>query len=543
MDLGNIGTIIGILPELVLAAFAVGIILLDLVTERKNILGIVAITGILAAGVAALFQWGLSLSFFNGMLAVDSFSFFFKILFLGIAGLVILSSNDYVSKMARFQGEYYALVLLASTGMMLMSATTELISIYIALELTSISMYVLVGFLKDQKSTEASLKYLLLGAVASAVLLYGMALVFGLTGTTQLTEISRALQAMPLASVMQSPALMAGLIMLIAGFGFKIAAVPFHMWVPDVYEGAPTTITAFLSVGSKAAGFAVILRVFYEAFALPWQLAMEWGAVFAVLAAIGMSLGNIIALPQGNIKRLLGYSSIAQAGYLMVGIAAMGFSSPNDVLGRSGVLFFLAAYTLANMGAFSAIIAISNKIGSDEIADYAGMFKRAPFLAGALTISLVSLIGIPPAAGFMAKFYIFSSAASHGLLWLVIVAAINSVISAYYYLKIVKVMWLGEAKSTEPVESSAALRLVLILSSLGVILIGVMPGVLLDFARVSADPAISPAQPLLFNLNLALILGAGIGLVMMAISQRNHLKSGSRPSTGTSAGDVSAGKA
>jgi len=481
------------IPELSLITFAIVVILLDLFIQRKGLLAVVAIAGlVVAAGftiaMAMTDMWGgSSQAIFNNMLAVDNFALFFKLLFLGIAALVILASTDYVSKFARFQGEYYALVLLSALGMMLMAATAELISIYVALELTSISLYVLVGFLKNPKSTEASLKYLLLGAVASAVLLYGMALVFGFTGKTQLGEIAQVIQAMSLSGILSSPGLILGIVLLIAGFGFKIAAVPFHMWVPDVYEGAPTPITAYLSVASKAAGFAIILRVFYSAFGLPQWLSLDWGLIFAVLAAIGMTLGNIVALPQTNIKRMLGYSSIAQAGYLMVGLATVGLSPVADAVGRSAVLFFLAGYAFANLGAFIAIIAISNKVNSDLIEDYSGMSKRAPLLALGLTLCLISLIGMPPAAGFMAKFYIFSGAVQHGLLWLVVIAVINSVISAYYYLRVVKVMWLGEPVSEEKVPSSGALRLALSVSCLGVLLLGVIPGFVMKLAEAAAQ--------------------------------------------------------
>jgi len=475
------------IPELSLAATAIAVILLDLFVQRKGVLATVSLAGLLVAAGFTIAMWGGgSQAIFNNMLAVDSFALFFKLLFLGIAVLVILTSVDYASKFARFQGEYYALVLLSALGMMLMAATTELISIYIALELTSISLYVLAGFLKDPKSTEASLKYLLLGAIASAVLLYGMALVFGITGTTQLGEIARVIQTMSLQTVLDSPALILGIVLLVAGFGFKIAAVPFHMWVPDVYEGAPTPITAYLSVGSKAAGFAIILRVFYSAFGLPEWLSLNWGLIFAVLAVIGMTLGNVTALPQTNIKRMLGYSSIAQAGYLMVGLATMGVSPAADVLGRSGILFFLAGYAVANLGAFIAIIAISNKLDSDLIQDFSGMIKRAPVLALALSLCLISLIGMPPAAGFMAKFYIFSGAVQHDLLWLVIIAVINSVISAYYYLRVVKVMWFGEPASEEKVPSSGALRVALSLSCLGVLLLGIIPGYIMNMAETAA---------------------------------------------------------
>jgi len=480
----NLGLFI---PELSLVATAIAVILLELFVQRKGLLVVVSLVGLAVSAGFAIAMWGgSSQTIFNNMLAVDSFAIFFKLLFLVIAALVILASVDYVSKFARFQGEYYALVLLSALGMILMAATTELISIYIALELTSISLYVLVGFLKDPKSTEASLKYLLLGAVASAVLLYGMALIFGFTGKTQLGEIAQVLQTMSLQTVLANPALILGIVMLVAGFGFKIAAVPFHMWVPDVYEGAPTPITAFLSVGSKAAGFAIILRVFYSAFGLPEWLSLNWGLLFAVLAAVGMTLGNLVALPQTNIKRMFGYSSIAQAGYLMVGLATIGVSPAANVLGGSGVLFFLTSYAVANLGAFIAIIAISNKLDSDLIQDYSGMIKRAPLLTVALSLGLISLIGMPPAAGFMAKFYIFSGAVQQGLLGLVIIAVVNSVISAYYYLRVVKVMWFGEPASEEKVPSSGALRVALSLSCLGVLLLGIIPGSIMRLAEAAA---------------------------------------------------------
>jgi NADH-quinone oxidoreductase subunit N len=467
-----------LLPEISLGVFAIVVILADLFIQRKGLLVVVSLVGLAVSAGFTLALWGgSSQTAASNMLAVDNFALFFKLLFLGIAALVILASVDYVSKFTRFKGEYHALVLLSALGMMLMAATTELITIYIAIELTSISLYILVGFLKDSRSTEASLKYLLLGAVASAVLLYGMALVFGSTGKTQLSEIAQTIQSMSPASL--SPALILGVALMIAGFGFKIAAIPFHMWVPDVYEGAPTPITAYLSVASKAAGFAIILRVFYSAFGAP-DFSLNWGLIFAVLSAISMTLGNILAIPQTDIKRMLGYSSIAQAGYLMVGVAVIGLSPAAEIVGRSSVLFFLAGYALTNLGAFTAIIAISSKLDSDQINDYSGMIKRAPLLALGLTLSLISLIGMPPAVGFIAKFYIFSGAVQNGLLWLVIIAVINSVISAYYYLRVVKVMWFGEPVSAEKVPSSGALRVALSLSCLGVLLLGIVPGLAME---------------------------------------------------------------
>jgi NADH-quinone oxidoreductase subunit N len=479
-------------PEMTLAAFAVAVILLDLFVERKGALAAIAILGILVSGGFTLSMWGTSQSLIGNRIALDDYSLFFKFLILGIAALVIMATTDYAAKLARYRGEYYALILTSAIGLMVMAAGSDLIAIYIGLELASISLYALSGFLKEQKSSEAALKYLLLGATASVVLLYGMALVFGLTGHTDLAGIAAQVQALSFDKLASNPALLLGIVLMAAGFGFKIAAAPFHMWVPDVYEGAPTPITAYLSVASKAAGFAVILRVFYVAFGLPESVSSQWGGLFAALAAVSMTLGNVAAIPQTNIKRMLGYSSIAQAGYLMVGLAAAaawpttGAPSSAEIFGGSGVLFFLAGYALTNLGAFIAVIAITGKLNSDLIADFAGMGKRAPVLASALTLCLISLIGMPPAVGFMGKFYIFTSAVQQGLLWLVIVAVVNSVISAYYYLRVVKVMWFNDPVSQEKVPSSGALKFALGLTCLGVLVVGVAPAWVMRLAETAA---------------------------------------------------------
>jgi NADH-quinone oxidoreductase subunit N len=319
-----------------------------------------------------------------------------------------------------------------------------------------------------------------------------MALVFGFTGTTHLGEIARAIQstfmsqqAASATTVLANPALFLGLVMIIAGFGFKIAMVPFQMWVPDVYEGAPTPVTAYLSVASKAAGVAIILRVLYSAFQLPDSLSQDWGIIFAVLSAITMTVGNIIAIQQTNIKRMLGYSSIAQVGYVMVGLATVGLSPVDVTTAQSAVLFFLVSYALTNLVAFIAIIAITNKINSDQINDFTGMGKRSPLVALALTLAMISLIGMPPAAGFMAKFYVFGTAVQHDLLWLVIIAVLNSVISAYYYLRVVKVMWMGAPAAEGKVETSGALRTALIISSLGVLVLGLVPALGMNWAGLA----------------------------------------------------------
>ncbi|MBI2908875.1 MAG: NADH-quinone oxidoreductase subunit N [Chloroflexi bacterium] len=466
-------------PEITLVVAAAVVIMADLFLKDDNALIGLSLLGIVVAGFFAFSLWGVNTRTLSDLLLVDPFSVFFKLLFLAIAALVILASKDYASKMTGFMGEYYALVMLSTVGLMLMAATGDLISVYIALETASISLYALAGFLKDKKSSEAGLKYLLLGGVSSAVLLYGMALVFGLTGTTNLSEIAKS--AGLAGGLAGNPALLLGVIFLVAGFGFKIAAVPFQMWVPDVYEGAPTPVTAFLSVASKAAGFAVILRVFFTAFDTPQALAVEWSAIFAALSAVSMTIGNVVAIPQSNIKRMLAYSSIAQAGYVMVGLASV------SALGQSGVAFFLASYALTNLGAFIAVIAITNKIGSDLIADFSGMARRAPLVAAALTFCLVSLTGIPVTAGFISKVYIFNAGVQAQLGWLVVLGVINSVISAYYYLRVVKVMYVGAPASEEPVPSSSALRTALALSSLGVLLLGVLPGPFLRLAETAVS--------------------------------------------------------
>ncbi len=463
-------------PELSLAILAIGVILLDLVVERKAILPVVAAIGLFIPAAFTLGLWGLTpATGFAGILAVDDFALVFKMLFLGVALVVILASMDYAQRFSRFQGEYYALILLSTGGMMLMAATRELITIYLSLETASLSLYALAGFLKDQKSSEASLKYLLLGAMSSAVLLFGMALLFGLTGSTNLGDIAQGVARI---GANNYPALLLGAVLVAAGFGFKVAAVPFQMWVPDVYEGAPTPVTAYLSVASKAAGFAVILRVFYEALGVP-PVNLDWSLLFAVMAAAGMFLGNLAAIPQQNIKRMLGYSSIAQAGYMLVGLATL------SSFGRSGVIFFLLAYAFTNLGAFIAIIGISNRTHSDEINDYAGMARRAPWLAVGLAFCLLSLTGIPPTAGFVAKLYLFKAAVDGDLAWLVLLAVINSAISAYYYLRPLKVMFLAAPASEEPIRPTFSLGLGLAIAVGGVLLLGIVPSALIGVAELA----------------------------------------------------------
>ena len=486
-------------PELSLAGLATLLLLLDFVVTRK---GLLAALGLVGLAVPLGFSVGLWLGLdgtgirpentgiFADTLVVDKFGIFFKFLILAAAALVFLVSNDYVRNFPRFQTEYYALVLYSSTGMMLLAATTELITIYIALELTALPIAALAAFLRDGRSSESGMKFLILSAISSALLLYGMVLVYGFTGSTSLREVAAQIGAIGLnaAEPMGGYVVLMGVVLLIAGFGFKITAVPFQMWAPDVYEGSPTPVTAFLSVASKAAGFAVILRVFYVAFPID-ALASEWSGLFAVIAALSMSVGNLVAIAQGNIKRMLAYSTVAHAGYLMVGLAAVAAHGVVDegALGPTSMLFYLGGYAATNLAAFSAVIAISNRIGSDRIDDFAGVGRRAPYLAAALAFSLVSLTGVPPTVGFIVKIYIFGAAVNSGLEWLAIVGVINSVVSAYYYVRVIKVMYLAEPASAEPVPSGIPVRLAVLAASAGILVFGVYPAPLLELARTAAS--------------------------------------------------------
>ena len=475
-------------PEIALAGVAVALLLLDLVVEKKRLITFLGVLGLLVpAGFVAALWVDLSNDGFEAVgvfdtLSVDRFSLFFKTLFLGFAGVVMLASTDYVSRFQRFQIEFYALLLLSTTGMMLLASTLELMSIYVALELTALPLAALAAFLRDSRSSEAGIKFLVLSAISSAVLLYGMVIIYGFTGATMLGEIALQIGQMDLSSSepFGSYALLLGILLIVAGFGFKLSIVPFHMWVPDVYEGAPTPVTAFLSVASKAAAFAVVLRVFYVAFSIE-ELSIDWRALFAILSVLSMTLGNVAAIAQSNIKRLLAYSTIAHAGFLLMGLAAIAESSGDN--GPGSVLFYLAAYGATNLAAFFTIIAFSHRTGSDMIDDFAGMGRRAPFLALVLALSMISLIGLPPTAVFIAKVYIIGAAVQGNLEWLAVMGVLNSVISAYYYMRVVKVLYLSPALSEEKILVGPPVRLAVGATALAVIFFGVAPSPLLEFAR------------------------------------------------------------
>ncbi len=466
-----------LMPELIITLTLLIVLVFDLFDSiSKAILGWMTIVG---AGIALwvsiqMHQAGTVGTQFNDMFKVDNFSLFFNIIFLVSTILVALISMSYLSRDDRKQGPYYLLILLATLGMMLMAAGNELIIVFLGLELMSLSLYVLAGYFRDNPaSSEAGMKYLLLGAFASAFFLYGIALIYGGAGTTNVPAIAEAITAPN-----KSPLLLAGMFLLIVGFGFKVAIVPFHQWAPDVYEGAPTTIAAFISAGPKAAGFAAFLRIFMEA--LP-SLQVEWSSVVIVLAMLTMTVGNVIAIAQTSIKRMLAYSSIAHAGYVLIGLAAAN----ND--GISSAMLYLLVYCVMNIGAFGAVILAKTADGESlMISDYAGLGLRKPLLAMFMTIMLLSLAGFPPTAGFVGKFYVFKSAVQAGHIWLVIVGAINTAISAFYYLRVVVTMYMREPEEELSFTAYPSTLVVgLVLAAIGVLLIGILPSLMLTPAQNS----------------------------------------------------------
>ena len=466
-----------LMPELVIALTLIIVLVFDLFDSiSKTVLGWMTIVG---AGIALwvsiqMHQAGTVGTQFNEMFKVDSFSLFFNIIFLVSTILVVLISMGYLDRGDRKQGPYYLLILLATLGMMLMAAGNELIIVFLGLELMSLSLYVLAGYFRESPaSSEAGMKYLLLGAFASAFFLYGIALIYGGTGHTSVPEIAQAITADD-----KSPLLLAGMFLLVVGFGFKVAIVPFHQWAPDVYEGAPTTIAAFISAGPKAAGFAAFLRIFMEA--LP-NLQVEWSGVLILLAMLTMTVGNVIAIAQTNIKRMLAYSSIAHAGYVLIGLTAA-----NDE-GISSAMLYLLIYCVMNIGAFGAVILAKTADGESlMISDYAGLGTRKPLLAMFMSLMLLSLAGFPPTAGFVGKFYIFKAAVGAGHIWLVIIGAINTAISAFYYLRVVVTMYMREPE--EELEFSpyaSTLVIGLVIAAIGVLLIGILPSLMLTPAQNS----------------------------------------------------------
>ncbi len=429
-------------------ALSVGCMLLLLLEflpagERSSRGGVVSLITLLAAGWSVWNVRDVKRSLFDGMFVHDPMSVFFTLLIVSVAAVSVLVSWDYVKRTRINQAEYYALLLSATLGMILMAASNDLITIFLALELMSLSLYVMVGFRRGRlESTEAALKYFLLGAFASGFLLYGIALLYGATGTTNLGRIGQFLADSPFT---HNPMLLIGSLLVFTGFAFKVAAAPFHMWTPDAYEGAPTSVTAFMAAGAKAAGFAALLRVGLTAL---HPVQVEWTGLLTAIAMLTMTVGNVTALLQSNVKRMLAYSSIAHAGYILVAIVAGGAE------GASAAVFYLAVYAFMNIGAF-AVLTLMGK-GREErvyVSDLQGLGFRHPFLGLAMTVFMLSLGGIPPMAGFMGKLMVFGVAVKAGLIPLVVVGVINSVISVFYYLRITVAMYMREPEG-EPVHVS-----------------------------------------------------------------------------------------
>ena len=461
-------------PEFVLAGVAFLVWGTDLVLPQrwKGWLPYLGILGLLASLATVVAQLGLNAQL-GGLIQIDHFSVLFRIGFplLGIAVCVL--SLDFVRQRLEHPGEYYGLVLVAVLAMMLMSSASELLTAYISLELMSFTFYVLTSYAReDPKSNEAGVKYILLGALSSAILLFGLSLLYGATGTTTFVGLADSLRQ----GTALVPVFGLGLVLVLGGFAFKVAVVPFHMWAPDVYEGAPTPVTAFLSVASKAAAFALLLRLVATAF-LP--IGLDWQAVLAALALVSMLVGNLVALVQRNIKRLIAYSSIGQAGYLLLGFAALG---PGAAAVSDAILFHLIGYAATNLAAFTGVTAVFNRTGKEEIADYDGLAQRAPLLALVLAVAFFSSAGLPFFAGFTTKFYLFAAVVrqSPSLLWLAGVAIVMSLVSLYYYLVVIKHMFINAPPSPERIKVSRTLSGAALVLSAIIVALGVYPSPLLQ---------------------------------------------------------------
>jgi NADH-quinone oxidoreductase subunit N len=481
-----------ILPELVIVGAACLVLILDPVTPaaRKAWLAWIGLAGLAVAFGITASQMGPRVSAFSELIVVDRYACFWKLLLYVASAMTLLLSLTYLKAERINLAEYYGFLLLALSGMMIMVSAVELLTIYLGTELMSLSLYVLAGFKRAEgRSLEASAKYFVLGAFSSGILLYGISLLYGVAGSTRLSAVAAAIEHRS----MDDPALLLAMILLVVGFGFKIAVVPFHMWTPDVYEGAPTSVTAFLAVASKAASFGVFLRVFVEGLG---GLKANWNLLFLAVCVITIVLGNVVAIVQTNIKRMLAYSSIAHAGYALIGVVVVGQAGITDetrALGLASVLLYLAVYAFMTLGAF-AIVAMLRKGGleGDEIVDFTGLAKRHRLAALLMLVFMISLAGIPPTAGFIGKFYLFLAAVKGGLTWLAVVAVIFAAVSAYYYLRVVMVMYMREpdasAEAQPRLDTSPALTMVLASAVAGVVAFGLYPDPLVSIASLAVLP-------------------------------------------------------
>ena len=486
-----------IAPELVLTLSAFFMLGLSTIANRGRTLwapalAMLACLTTLASVLAFVRNFGLealrvpSMTIgFNGMFVVDAFSIFFKVVFLLAAMLTILVSSRYLDLERANVGEYYSLILFAVVGMMFMASAGDLVTIFVSIETMALAFYVLVGFLKaNRKSNEAALKYFLLGGFSTGIFLYGLSLVYGTTSTTSLALIGFSRAKMALASP-EAPIFILGVILVTVGLGFKIAAVPFHMWAPDAYEGAPTPVTAFLSTGSKAAAFVVLARLFAMSFL---SLGDRWATLLAILAVASMTLGNVAAILQDNMKRMLAYSSIAHAGYVLLGLIAMGLKGSVETreYGLTAVLLYLLIYTFVNIGAFTLVIALKREqVAGDRVADFAGLSRRAPWAAFAMLVFMLSLAGIPATAGFIGKWFLFGAAIKAGYAWLAVVAVINSAVSLYYYVRVVVNMYIRAPEDAERFAPSWGQRAALLACIVFTLLFGIYPQPIIAFAQKS----------------------------------------------------------
>lgn len=463
-----------LLPEVALTLVACLIICLDLLIKQKNsrtYLGLLSLVGLLIAFVSATRGLGESEVIFSGMLTIDPFGAFFKMIIIGATGVVVVLSMLYEPFRDRRMGEFYGLLLCSVTGMCLMSSASDLLMFYLALEMASITSYILVVYLRQSRAgSEASLKYVIYGSVASGMMIFGLSIFYGLTGSTQIGAIGEALQAST--SVL---ALSIASILTLAGFAYKMSAVPMHFWCPDVYQGAPTPVTAWLSVASKAAGFAMFVRFLSVSFAEPLQAAgqaidIDWTGLVAGIAFASMTLGNLAALWQESLKRMLAYSSIAHAGYLLMGVALFqqaGFP------GFRAVAFYFLVYLFMNLGAFAVVLFVENQLKSDRLEGYRGLGSRSPFIAFMLTIFLISLIGLPPTGGFTGKLQLIAATVRGDLIWLAVAAGLNTAVSLWYYARVIRRMYLDEVEDPLPLSIPLSAKIITGILAFGVIYLGI----------------------------------------------------------------------
>lgn len=470
--------VFAIIPEIIVVGVACILLAIDpLFKKCRDITGILSIVAVIGAAIGSYCIMTGDLAggtYFAGMLKVDGFSSFFKIIFYLVTILTILMSFKYVKYRDINMGEYYLLMLFSLSGMMVLVSAVDLLTIYVGLELMSIPIYVLAGFRQASKrSNEGAMKYVILGAFSSGILLYGISFIYGLTGTTDLVGIAAALGD-PATSV---PALTVAIVMLVAGFGFKVAGVPFHMWAPDAYEGAPTPITAFMSVGPKAAAFAVLMRVFLVGLAPAYD---QWSIIIIVIAVLSMAYGNIVAISQKSIKRMLAYSSIGHAGYALLGLVA------GTQEGVASVLYYMAVYAFMNIGAFAIIILLTLNGKGDMIEDYRGLGKSNRLVAVLMLIFLFSLAGIPPMAGFMGKFYIFMALLNQGMIALAIFAVLMSAVAAYFYIRVVMLMYMKEPEGEWELYRPRCVCFVILLTAVATVWHGVYPKMLIELAELAS---------------------------------------------------------